>query len=98
MDTEATDHVHANRSVLTSILDKHDTRSILVGNGSQMPVMIIGHAPFPLKNPYCPLHFHNILISPAIIKNLISVRQFTRQNKTSIEFDSFGFTIKDYKT
>ncbi|KAJ9559993.1 LOW QUALITY PROTEIN: hypothetical protein OSB04_005153 [Centaurea solstitialis] len=98
MDTGATDHVHANAGILKSVLDKHDTRSILVGDGSQMPVVTTGHASFPLNNPYRPLHLHNILISPNIIKNLISVRQFTRQNKTSIEFDSFGFTIRDYKT
>ncbi|KAJ9560829.1 hypothetical protein OSB04_005989 [Centaurea solstitialis] len=98
MDTRATDHVHTNAGILNSILDKHDTRSILVGNGSHMPVVTTGHSPFPLQNPYRPLHLRNILISPAIIKNLIFVRQFTRQNKTSIEFDSFGFTVKDYKT
>ena len=56
------------------------------------------HAPFPVKNPYSRLYLHNILISPAIIKNLIFVRQLTQQNKTSIEFDSFSFTIKEYKT
>ncbi|KAJ9548922.1 hypothetical protein OSB04_021465 [Centaurea solstitialis] len=98
MDTGATDHVHENAGILNSVLDKHDTRSILVGDGSQIPVVTTGHASFPLNNPYRPLHLHNILISPTIIKNLISVRQFTRQNKTSIEFDSFGFTIRDYKT
>ncbi|KAJ9542159.1 hypothetical protein OSB04_028665 [Centaurea solstitialis] len=94
----ATDHVHANAGILNSVLDKHDTRSILVGDGSQMLVVTTSHASFPLNNPYRPLHLHNILISPNIIKNLISIHQFTRQNKTSIEFDSFGFTIRDYKT
>ncbi|KAJ9546350.1 hypothetical protein OSB04_018893 [Centaurea solstitialis] len=98
MDTGATDHVHADSGILHSVLGTHDSRSIQVGNGSLMPVMQTGHAPFPLTNPYRPLHLHNILISPNIIKNLISVRQFTRQNKVSIEFDGFGFTVKDYET
>ncbi|KAJ9566959.1 hypothetical protein OSB04_002925 [Centaurea solstitialis] len=85
-------------SILHSVLDNHDSRSIRVGNGSLMPVLLTGHAPFPMPNPYRPLHLHNILISPNIIKNLISVRQFTRHNKVSIEFDAFGFTVKDYQT
>ncbi|KAJ9566982.1 hypothetical protein OSB04_002948 [Centaurea solstitialis] len=98
MDTGATDHVHANSGILHSVIDNHDSRSIRVGNGSLMPVMLTGHAPFPMPNPYRPLHLNNILISPNIIKNLISVRQFTRHNKVSIEFDAFGFTVKDYQT
>jgi len=72
--------------------------SVLVANGSPIPVSTTGHALFPIKNPYRPLHLHNILITPHIIKNLICVRQFTRHIKCSIEFDEFGFTLKDYKT
>ncbi|KAJ9567043.1 hypothetical protein OSB04_003009 [Centaurea solstitialis] len=98
MDTGATDHVHAHTGILDSISDKRDSCSVLVGNGSPIPVSTTGHALFPIKNPYRPLHLHNILITPHIIKNLISVRQFTRHNKCSIEFDEFGFTLKDYKT
>jgi transposase InsO family protein len=29
------------------------------------------------------------------VHNLLSVRQFTRDNNCSIEFDAFGFFIKD---
>ncbi|GJZ06242.1 ribonuclease H-like domain-containing protein [Tanacetum coccineum] len=45
-----------------------------------------------------PLHLHNVLVTPNIIKNLISVRQFTRDNNCTIEFDVFGFSVKDYLT
>ncbi|GJZ04786.1 ribonuclease H-like domain-containing protein [Tanacetum coccineum] len=45
-----------------------------------------------------PLHLHNVLVTPNIIKNLISVRQFTRDNNCTIEFDAFGFSVKDYLT
>jgi hypothetical protein len=38
------------------------------------------------------------LCSPAIIKNLISVRHFVIDNWCSIEFDPFGFTVKDLHT
>ncbi|GKD45176.1 ribonuclease H-like domain-containing protein [Tanacetum coccineum] len=45
-----------------------------------------------------PLHLHNALVTPNIIKNLISVRQLTRDNSCSIEFNPFGFTVKDLWT
>ncbi|GJY07062.1 ribonuclease H-like domain-containing protein [Tanacetum coccineum] len=35
---------------------------------------------------------------PNIIKNLISIRQFTRDNNCTIEFDAFGFSVKDFLT
>lgn len=40
----------------------------------------------------------NVLITPQIIKNLKSVRSFTRENSCSIEFDPFGFSVKDLRT
>ncbi|GJY36138.1 replication protein A 70 kDa DNA-binding subunit B [Tanacetum coccineum] len=43
-----------------------------------------------------PLHLHNVLVTPNIIKNLIYVRQFTRDNKCIVEFDEFGFSVKDF--
>jgi hypothetical protein len=46
-------------------------------------------SPFPLQN---------VLISPDIVKNLIYVRKFTRHNYVSIEFDLFGFSVKDLAT
>jgi hypothetical protein len=35
------------------------------------------------------------LVSPQIIKNLISVRQFTTDNNCSVEFDPAGCSVKD---
>ncbi|BAF23229.2 Os08g0236200 [Oryza sativa Japonica Group] len=40
----------------------------------------------------------NILVAPSLVRNLLSVRQFTRDNKCSIEFDEFGFFVKDLQT
>ncbi|GJV02663.1 ribonuclease H-like domain-containing protein [Tanacetum coccineum] len=41
---------------------------------------------------------NNVLITSHIVKNLISVRQFVCDNDCTIEFDSFGFTVKDFMT
>ena len=99
MDTGATAHLHNDTGILKSFSDKCNNSkfSVLVGNGSRIPVTNIGHSTLSL-NPFRPLHLKNILITPQIIKNLVSVRQFTRDNKCSIEFDEFGFSVKDFRT
>jgi hypothetical protein len=63
--------------------------SCIVGNGAPLPVHRTGHASLP--TPSSPLQLNNVLISPALIKNLISVRALTRDNSISVEFDPFGF-------
>ena len=44
------------------------------------------------------LCLNNVLLSPHIIKNLISVRQFTTDNNCSMEFDPVGYSVKDLQT
>jgi hypothetical protein len=60
--------------------------SIVVGNGSVLPVTSIGDAVLP-----GPFRLSNVLVAPHIIQNLLSVRQFTTDNSCSMEFDPFGF-------
>jgi hypothetical protein len=40
-------------------------------------------------------YLSNVLVTPDIIKNLLSVRQFTTDNNCSMEFDPFGLSVKD---
>ena len=40
----------------------------------------------------------NILVSPDLIKNLVSVRSLTRENPVTVEFDACGFSVKDART
>jgi hypothetical protein len=70
--------------------------SIIVGNGALLPVTAIGSHTFPFPNRN--LVLHNVLVSPHIIKNLISIRRFTTDNNCSIEFDPFGLSVKDLQT
>jgi len=67
--------------------------AIVVGNGSLLPVTSTGTA--HLSGP---LHLNNVLVSPKLIKNLISVRQFTSDNNCSVEFDPSGCSMKDLGT
>lgn len=43
------------------------------------------------------LNLNNVLYTPDIIKNLVSVRQFTIDNNVSLEFDPHGFSVKDLR-
>ena len=67
--------------------------SIVVGNGSLLPVTSTGAT---VLHPS--LHLNNVLVSPQLIKNLISVRQFTTDNNCSVEFDPSGCSVKDLQS
>ncbi|GJY86810.1 ribonuclease H-like domain-containing protein [Tanacetum coccineum] len=67
-----------------------------VGDGHSIPVTNMGHSILP--TPTRSLHSNNVLITPHIVKNLIYVHQFVRDNNCTIEFDVFGFSVKDFLT
>ncbi|GJW10292.1 hybrid signal transduction histidine kinase M [Tanacetum coccineum] len=67
--------------------------SVSVGDSHSIPVINSGHSLLP--TPHRPLHLNNILITPNIVKNLIYVHQFVRDNYCAIEFNAFGFSVKD---
>jgi hypothetical protein len=94
MDIGATSHMTANRDNLTSYLNM--SNNINVGNGNHIPVIGCGHASLPNSNNS--LALNNVLHAPKLIKNLVSVRKFTIDNDFSVEFDPFGFSVKDFQT
>lgn len=96
LDTGASSHLTSDAGNLNSRFNSSFIQSVIVGDGSLIPVTQMGHS--QIANPYRPLYLRNVLVTPNIIKNLISVRQFTKDNKCSIEFDPYGFSIKDLKT
>nr|GEU82762.1 ribonuclease H-like domain-containing protein [Tanacetum cinerariifolium] len=96
MDTGASSHLADNTSILASFSNSSIYPSVFVGNGHSIPVTHTGHS--LLHTSSKPLHLNHILVTPHITKNLISVRQFTRDNDVSVEFDAYGFSVKDYRT
>jgi hypothetical protein len=70
--------------------------SITVGNGTSIPVTSRGH--FIPPTPTTNFALNNILVAPSIVRNLLFVRQFTRDNSCSFEFDAHGFFVKDLRT
>nr|GEX13411.1 ribonuclease H-like domain-containing protein [Tanacetum cinerariifolium] len=96
MDTAASSHLNSSTSNLSTIFNSCMYPSVLVGDGKSIPVTNTGHS--TLRTPHRNLHLNNVLITPNIVQNLISVRQFVRDNKCTIEFYEFGFSVKDFWT
>ncbi|GKC81565.1 hypothetical protein Tco_1137282 [Tanacetum coccineum] len=96
MDTGSSFYLADNTCILTSFSTSSMYPYVFVGNGHSVPVTHTEHS--LLHTSSKPLHLNHILVTLHIIKNLNSVRQFTRNNDVSIEFDAYGFSLKDYQT
>ncbi|XP_074302766.1 uncharacterized protein LOC141634526 [Silene latifolia] len=96
MDTGASSQMQSSNGTLSSYSSLSDNRHIVVGNGTLIPIIGLGHAHRP--SPHHNLILKNVLHVPSLIKNLVSVRKFTMDNNVSVSFDPFGFTVKDLKT
>jgi hypothetical protein len=70
-----------------------DPSSIIVGNGSALPVTSVGDSVLPGL-----FYLNNVLVTLDIIQNLLSIHHFTTDNWCSIEFDPFGLSVKDLST
>jgi len=92
-DTGASSHMSSSSGNFHPSSIHPSSSSITVGNGARLPVSHQAHTFIPTATE--PLHLNNVLISPHLVKNLISVRRLTRDNNVSIEFDPSGFSIKD---
>ncbi|GJV71924.1 hypothetical protein Tco_1491919 [Tanacetum coccineum] len=96
MDTGVSSHINSHLSNLSNVYSNCLYLSVHVGDEKTSPVTNTGHSVLPTHSR--PLYLHNVLVTPNIIKNLISVRQFTRDNNCTIAFDAFGFSVKDLLT
>ena len=98
MDTGATAHLSSDPGTLSSLSPHPRFSHVVVGDGSTLPVTTSGHVSVPSFFSHRPLHLNNVLVTPRIVKNLVSVRQFTTDNNCSVEFDPLGFSVKDLPT
>ncbi|XP_071700015.1 uncharacterized protein [Rutidosis leptorrhynchoides] len=96
LDTGASNHLTSCVNSLSSVFNNCKYPSVAVGDGKTIPVTNTGHSLLPTSHR--PLHLNNVLLTPNIVKSLISVRQFTRDNLVSVEFDPFGISVKDLQT
>jgi hypothetical protein len=94
-DSGVSYHTTPDAGIRSSTSPPHPSlpSSIVVGNGSALPVTSVGAAVLP-----GPFRLTNVLVAPNIIQNLLYVRQFTTNNSCSMEFDPFGLSVKDLAT
>ncbi|XP_066316297.1 uncharacterized protein [Miscanthus floridulus] len=92
-DSGASSHIASNPGIVTHTSSSPFPSSIVVGNGATLPIVGTGYSIIP--GPFC---LNNVLLAPGIIKNLLSVRQFTTGHHVSIEFDPSGISVKDLRT
>nr|GEW88399.1 ribonuclease H-like domain-containing protein [Tanacetum cinerariifolium] len=96
MDTSASSYLNDSVHCLSDILNMCIYPCIAVGDGRFILVTNSGHS--ILSTPFRPPHLNNVLITPNIVKNLIFICQFVRDNSCTVEFDPFGFSVKDFIT
>jgi hypothetical protein len=94
-DFGASNHTTSDTGNLTYIRPPHinDPSSIIVGNRSSLSVTSVGETTL-----FGPFYLNNVLVTPDIIQNLLSVRRFTTDNWCSTEFNPFGLSVKDLST
>ena len=96
MDTDATNHMTSSSGTLSPYISMSSKNNIIIGSGDRIPIHGHGHTSFSPPKPSS--HSQKCPLCPKLIKNLISVRRFTVDNNVSIEFDPFGFSVKDLWT
>jgi hypothetical protein len=75
------------------LLNSASPPSIVVGNGSTLPVTSVGDSVIP-----GPFYLNNILLAPGIVQNLLSVHRFFTNNRCSMKFDHFDLSVNDLTT
>ena len=97
MDSGASAHMTSNPGNLSHILPSNSSYPhVIIGNGHALPITRVGHT--TLSTPNHTFYLNNVLVTPDLIKNLISTRKFTTDNFVSVEFDPFGLSVKDFRT
>jgi hypothetical protein len=92
------DAMHHTTSLAGNIYTLHylvssNPSSIIVSNDSSLPIISVGDSVLP-----GPFYLNDILLAPDMVQSLLSVRRFTTNNVCSMEFDPFGFSVKDLTT
>jgi hypothetical protein len=95
MDSGASSHMTSDQGNLSKYFPSfsHDSSQVVVGNVSRFPILGTGYT--HLRAPPVNFLLASVLHTPSLVSNLISVRKFTRDNCCSVEFDPFGFSVKD---
>ncbi|KAK0593671.1 hypothetical protein LWI29_001354 [Acer saccharum] len=96
LDTGASHHMTSDLQNLSLHSEYGGSEDIMVGDGKTIPITHIGSTSLSTpSNSFC---LTNVLCSPHISHNLVSVSQFCSHNNTSVEFFPDYFLVKDLTT
>jgi hypothetical protein len=96
MDSSASSHMTPYPGNLSASTPISTSSSIVIGNGHTLPITHTGSTTFPSNSR--PLFLHNVIVSPALVQNLVSVKRLACDNSVTVEFDAVGFFVKDGRT
>jgi hypothetical protein len=94
-ESDASYHTTSDPSNLSTTRPLHPSlsSSIVIGDGSVIPVTSVGDVVLP-----GPFRLKNVLVALNIIQSLLSICQFTTDNSCSMDIDPFGLSMKDLAT
>jgi hypothetical protein len=94
-DSGATHHITLSVGNISTLcpLTSSNPSSIVIGNDSSRPITSVGDSVLP-----GPFYLNNILVAPDMVQSLLSVYHFIIDNWCSMEFDTFGLSVKDLTT
>ncbi|KAG8483306.1 hypothetical protein CXB51_022295 [Gossypium anomalum] len=96
LDSGATNHITPAVASLNNVSPYTGTSQISMGNGESVSIDNVGSSTFTAGSRL--LHLKHVLHVPAVCKNLMSVRQFARDNAVFFEFHPFLCFVKDIQT
>ena len=85
-----------NPGMLKNIRNHYGSDSVLIGDGSSIPIHGIGDSSIKQKNKILPLD--DVLLVPDLKKNLLSISQLTSQFPVNCKFSNVDFCIKERQT
>ncbi|KAJ6866233.1 Retrovirus-related Pol polyprotein from transposon TNT 1-94 [Populus alba x Populus x berolinensis] len=95
-DTGASNHMTSKPGMLTDVRKYFGNDSVVIGNGSSLPIVGIGDSFIKQNNTKLPIN--DVLLVPELTKNLLSISQLTKQFPVNCEFSDVDFCVKERKT
>jgi len=95
-DSAATSHMMPDDGNLLSKTVYSGDALVKVGDDTVLPVVHVGNT--SLASKHRPLTLKNVLHVPKLQHNLLSVRQFCRDNNCTVVFDASSVCVKDNTT
>ena len=95
-NTGASSHMTSNKGMLSHLRPYRRHESVMVGNGTLLPITHIGHTTISYGNTVLPLK--NVLVVPDLERNLLSIGQLTANYPLNCDFFGASFVIKERDT